>query len=68
MSQHHTCSSMLTHLAVMEADAEHEGVGLDPAHHRLHLPLSASDQLIVRPPYVSPARELPVQILTQVDF
>ena len=52
----------------MEADAEHEVVGVDPAHHRLHLPLSAPDQLVVRPPQVSPARELPVQILTHFDF
>ena len=58
----------LTHLSVMEADAEDEVVGLDPAHHCLHLPLPAPDQLVVRPPQVPPARELPVQILTQLDF
>ena len=52
----------------MKADAEDEVVGLDPAHHRFHLPLSAPDQLIMRPPQVPPARELPVQILTHFDF
>ena len=58
----------IPHLPVMEADAEDEVVGLDPAHHRLNLPLSAPDQLVVRLPQVSPARELPVQILTYFDI
>ena len=47
----------------MEADTEDEVVCLDPGHHGLHLPLPPSRHLVVCPAQVSPARELPVEIL-----
>ena len=49
--------------AVVEADAEHEGVVQDPVDEALHLLLPAGDELAPRPPEVPPAGEASVEVL-----
>ena len=49
-------------LAVMEADADDKVVALYPAHHGLHLLVSAPQEVVVRTADLPPAWELSVEV------